>query len=195
MTLALGVISGVTFLGGIDRIDLAGRLALACSELPFLLFLVNLGLFRRPGRPWNKRPLPKISVLIPARNEERSIGKALASVRASRGVDIEIIVLDDGRVGRVAIVYCDSKVQSTQEFTAGDALKLEPAGGGGTAFAPALAHVAEHCPEAAAIIYLTDLECYGRAWGTEPEMPLIWCAWGSLTAAPFGEVVPLDPYS
>lgn len=105
-------------------------------------------------------------------------------------------MLDDGRVERVAIVYCDAEVNGTQEFTTGETVKMEPAGGGGTSFAPALAHVAEHCPEAAAIVYLTDLECYGRGgWGMEPSMPVLWVVWGRHRWAPFGEVVPLDPYA
>ncbi len=39
--------------------------------------------------------LPSVSVLIPARNEEHSIGAALEAVLGSRGVDFEVIVLDD----------------------------------------------------------------------------------------------------
>ncbi len=37
----------------------------------------------------------KISVLIPARNEEKSIGAAIDSILANQGVDLEIYVLDD----------------------------------------------------------------------------------------------------
>jgi glycosyltransferase involved in cell wall biosynthesis len=111
MSLALGVTQIIPILGGIyqiDRIDLAGRLALGFAQWPFLLFLINLCLFRRPGRAWNKRPLPKVSVLIPARNEERTIAKALASVRASRGVEMEIIVMDDGSTDRTAQIVHDA---------------------------------------------------------------------------------------
>lgn len=69
---------------------------------PALLFAINVPLFRRPGRPWNKRALPPVSVLIPARDEEGSIGLAISSVLASRGVDLELIVLDDGSTDRTA---------------------------------------------------------------------------------------------
>jgi hypothetical protein len=70
--------------------------ALVCAVVPAVLFAVNVWLFRRPGRGWNRRPLPPISVLIPARNEALSIAEAIQSVLASRGVDLELIVLDDG---------------------------------------------------------------------------------------------------
>jgi len=75
---------------------------LTLAGLPFLIFAVNLSLFRRPGREWNKRLLPPVSVLIPARNEEASIGAAIESVLASRGVDLELIVLDDGSTDATA---------------------------------------------------------------------------------------------
>jgi glycosyltransferase involved in cell wall biosynthesis len=43
-------------------------------------------------------PMPRLSVIVPAYNEESSIVELLGKVRAQsiRGVDIEIIVIDDG---------------------------------------------------------------------------------------------------
>jgi hypothetical protein len=41
------------------------------------------------------RPRYAISVLIPARNEERSIAAAVESALASKGVELEVLVLDD----------------------------------------------------------------------------------------------------
>lgn len=65
----------------------------ACAAFPAAMFARNLGLFRRlPPAPIKR---PSISVLIPARNEERSIQAALLSVLASEGVHLECIVLDD----------------------------------------------------------------------------------------------------
>lgn len=104
-------------------------------------------------------------------------------------------MLDDGRVERVSVVFCDAAVRGTQEFTAGETVVLDMDGGGGTSFAPALAHIAEHCPDAAAIVYLTDLEGYGDCFGPEPSVPVLWAVQGSQRRAPFGEVVPLDPYA
>ena len=82
--------------GGTSVVLVAAWITLACAAIPAILFAMNVWLFRRPFRAWNKRPLPPISVLIPARNEEDSIAAAMASVLASRGVDLELIVLDDG---------------------------------------------------------------------------------------------------
>src|SRR5271155_2927928 len=84
------------------NLAVAAVIALCFALIPVLLFSVNIWLFRRPGRPWNKRLLPPVSVLIPARNEEKSIGTTLKTVLASRGVDFEVIVLDDGSTDRTA---------------------------------------------------------------------------------------------
>ncbi len=43
-----------------------------------------------------------VSVLIPARNEERVIAASITSLLASRGVEIEILVLDDASTDRTA---------------------------------------------------------------------------------------------
>ena len=75
---------------------------LTCAAIPAMLFALNLLLFRRPGRAWNKRTLPPVSVLIPARNEAGAIVAALDAVLASRGVDLEVIVLDDGSTDATA---------------------------------------------------------------------------------------------
>src|SRR5580658_2192626 len=83
-----------------DNLSFAAGVTLACAAIPAALFSMNIWFFRRPGRPWNKRLLPPVSVLIPARNEERSISGAIKSVLASRGVELELIVLDDGSTDR-----------------------------------------------------------------------------------------------
>jgi glycosyltransferase involved in cell wall biosynthesis len=88
-------------------LDWTAVIALVCAFIPASMFLVNLCFFRRPGRPWNKRRLPAISVLIPARDEELSIGAAVASVLKSRGVDLELIVLDDGSTDRTAEIVLE----------------------------------------------------------------------------------------
>ena len=70
-------------------------LAIACfllALLPGALFAANVSLFRR--LPCAAGVIP-ISVLIPARNEERSIVAAVESVLANAGAEFEVIVLDD----------------------------------------------------------------------------------------------------
>src|ERR1700761_3221691 len=80
--------------------------AFCCATVPAILWLWNMLLYREPavgGGGQSGCVLPgAVSVLIPARNEERAIGSLVESLLASRGVEIEIIVLDDGSTDRTA---------------------------------------------------------------------------------------------
>jgi hypothetical protein len=88
--------------------DLWTLLALAgaaLAALPALLFARNLKLYRPPMTTLAAGGVvPRVSVLIPARDEERTIGGAVAAALASRGVEIEVVVLDDGSRDRTAAV-------------------------------------------------------------------------------------------
>jgi hypothetical protein len=82
-------------------------LAFCSAIVPALLWVWNMLLYREPQigscSETGSCSLPTaVSVLIPARNEERVIGASLASLLASRGVEIEIVVLDDGSTDRTA---------------------------------------------------------------------------------------------
>jgi glycosyltransferase involved in cell wall biosynthesis len=45
-------------------------------------------------------PVPEVSIIVPARNEEASLGDCLDSLTAQTGVPFEIIVVDDGSADR-----------------------------------------------------------------------------------------------
>ena len=73
------------------------------SAIPAVLFCWNLLLYREPPPALllaGATLRPKISVLIPARNEEASIGAAIESVLRSQGVDLELLILDDASTDR-----------------------------------------------------------------------------------------------
>jgi hypothetical protein len=78
--------------------------ALGLAALPAVLYLRNTRLFRPPPAPGGTALSPQVSVLIPARNEQTSIAACVESVLASRGVEIEVIVLDDHSDDRTAAV-------------------------------------------------------------------------------------------
>jgi chlorobactene glucosyltransferase len=59
--------------------------AASWAELPLL-----------PARPPNR--LPRVSILVPARDEERSIERCVRSLLAQRWIDFEVIVVDDRSV-------------------------------------------------------------------------------------------------
>jgi glycosyltransferase involved in cell wall biosynthesis len=79
---------------------------LGCAVIPALLYLCNSFLFREPPtfipRGTDAPRSPAISVLIPARNEERGIAACVESVLASRHVELEVVVLDDHSTDRTA---------------------------------------------------------------------------------------------
>jgi hypothetical protein len=55
----------------------------------------NLSRFRAPAPPSGDRPAPRVSVLVPARDEAPRIGRCVGSVLAQTGVDLRLVVLDD----------------------------------------------------------------------------------------------------
>ncbi|MBV9785584.1 MAG: glycosyltransferase [Acidisphaera sp.] len=85
-------------------------LVLGLAAFPLVMVLLNLPAYRTPARATGR---PAVSVLIPARNEERNIGPACAAVLASDGVDLELIVLDDHSADATAEIVrgiADSRV-------------------------------------------------------------------------------------
>lgn len=69
--------------------------ALACAALPAALSLANMrGFGRAPELP-DAGPTPRVSVLVPARNEAGVIDRLVRDVLASHGVDLELVILDD----------------------------------------------------------------------------------------------------
>jgi hypothetical protein len=78
-----------------------GLLLLGLAALPAVLALMNLSVLRSTPR-CHPGADTLVSILIPARNEESTIGAALDAARASIGVPVEILVIDDGSTDRTA---------------------------------------------------------------------------------------------
>jgi hypothetical protein len=70
-------------------------IALILAAIPAWLFRKNLSAYQPPPAPAGGASLPRVSVLIPARDEERTIRAAVAAALASEGVQLEVVVLDD----------------------------------------------------------------------------------------------------
>ncbi len=69
------------------------------ATLPALLFCWNLILYKPPPAPSAHEA---VSILIPARNEERSIQASVRAALASTHLELEVIVLDDHSNDRTA---------------------------------------------------------------------------------------------
>jgi hypothetical protein len=73
-------------------IGIAGVICI-CAVAPAVMFAINLRRYRPPSVAGSD--LVGVSVLIPARNEEENIASCLQGVLASKGVALEVLVLDD----------------------------------------------------------------------------------------------------
>lgn len=68
---------------------------LLLAVIPAWFYFRNLSVFTPPADPPPEAILPTVAVLVPARNESQNIEGCLRGVLASRGVDLEVVVLDD----------------------------------------------------------------------------------------------------
>lgn len=84
------------------NLELVALVALVLAAIPAALFLLNLLSYRRTASVASPIRTEALSVLIPARNEERNIRATLEAVLANRGTDFEIIVLDDHSTDQTA---------------------------------------------------------------------------------------------
>lgn len=91
---------------------------------------------------------------------------------------------------RVQFLQCDAEVQNATEYTRESLpLKVTYEGRGGTRFSPVIDYVNENYPNAAALVYLTDLE--SDDFGDKPHYPVLWVTTNE-TNAPFGEVIQMQ---
>ena len=91
------------------NLDLLALIALALAVIPAGLFLINLLVYRlvanRPSAAGSQRP--SLSVLIPARNEEKNLRSTLDAVLANQSAEFEVIVLDDHSTDRTAAIVAE----------------------------------------------------------------------------------------
>jgi predicted metal-dependent peptidase len=88
----------------------------------------------------------------------------------------------------VHVLDCDARIHQVRTFESNELPipQFAGKGGGGTDFRPAFTWMAEHCPDACGLIYLTDL--YGTFPDSPPDVPTLWIATTDVTP-PWGEVV------
>jgi predicted metal-dependent peptidase len=102
-------------------------------------------------------------------------------------------IFDDLSPARLTVLYADSRVAGREVFLPGDFVTLDPVGGGGTDFCPALAELEDEDDPPVAVVYLTDL--YGTYPNAEPPFPVLWATTtnpdtlSEYYRPPWGEVV------
>ncbi len=80
---------------------------MVCALAPAVMFSINYVLYREPLEVVRGRALPAVSVLIPARDEERAIRAAVESVLLSEGVALEVVVMDDESTDATAAIVAE----------------------------------------------------------------------------------------
>lgn len=147
----------------------------------------------------NRRLLP-LGYITPGQVSD-GVSHIVIAVDTSGSIDDEILLdfaaeingaFGEGAVDRLTVIYADTHVHNVEEFETGDELKLNPKGGGGTAFSNTFLYISEHYPDARATIYLTDM--YVCDFGEEPPHPVLWGVYGRTQDfnnidPPFGELI------
>src|SRR3954453_3114510 len=73
-----------------------GRIVLSSIGEPFVCVCVLASIVTRGSMPPTLEPdRPRVSVIVPARDAEATLGETLASLRAQALADLEAIVVDD----------------------------------------------------------------------------------------------------
>jgi predicted metal-dependent peptidase len=103
--------------------------------------------------------------------------------------------LNDHTADKLTIVYVDTDVRKVDEWVPGDLVTCSTVGGGGTDFASAMQWVKKTCPDAACIIFLTDMMT--SSFGEDPGIPTLWGAYLpavqlATVKVPFGNVIAVD---
>jgi Glycosyl transferase family 2 len=84
-------------------LDVFAIAVMLCALTPAVLFCVNLRRYRPPAVA-AMRPMPMVSLLIPARDEQATIRASLAGALASKEVTFEVLVMDDCSTDETAAI-------------------------------------------------------------------------------------------
>ena len=98
-------------------------------------------------------------------------------------------ILEGQRPQRVHVLYFDAEVQRADTYECGQAIALEPVGGGGTEFGPCFEWLEEKGIQPQTLVFLTDL-C-GAFPTVAPAYSVLWASTES-RRAPFGQVIPME---
>jgi predicted metal-dependent peptidase len=98
-------------------------------------------------------------------------------------------IAEEAQPERIHVVCADAAIQTTREFAAGEPIRIEMRGGGGTDFRPVFAWVEEQGTAPACLIYLTDLRCH--SFPEAASYPVLWVT-NSKRRAPMGETIKME---
>lgn len=153
-------------------------------------------------RPNRRYPPP---LILPGK-QSAACAKIVGGIDCSGSIDLDALrafggesqaMLDEGCCDHLTAVYFDTRVHRSEDYDAGDMVTLKATGRGGTSFAPVLSWIAAEHPDAAAIVFLTDLDASDWQDVKDPGIPVLWAAtgpWRPSNGVPFGEIVQIDAH-
>jgi len=103
-------------------VDIVGWILVAGLFALFIVQSLNIRNYARPQK--SDGTLPPLSILVPARNEERSIGECVSSLLAQEYPgSLEVVVLDDGSTDRTREILTQLTLTSSRlRVIAGESL-------------------------------------------------------------------------
>jgi predicted metal-dependent peptidase len=146
----------------------------------------------KDNESWSRRNRRFTDVYLPSRHSQRMgeivvIGDTSGSITNQELARIasEVAAISEAvNPERIRLVWADTEVAGEQEFEAGDIIKADPKGGGGTDMRVPLQHIDQYQPEIAVLV--TD--GYTPWPNVEPEYPLI-VVCTTKVDVPIGQVV------
>jgi len=134
------------------------------------------------GTP-NRRMLA-FNIIMPGLVSD-GLSQLVIAVDTSASIDLPLLAeftaeiqaaFDEGLADQLTVISADTKVRNVQIFEKGATLCLNPVGRGNTAFAATFNWIRNNAPNAALVIYFTDLMT--RDFGTAPDAPVLWAIYG-----------------
>lgn len=150
---------------------------------------------RDDQRTWARpnRRFASQGLVVPSRSGEQ-MGELVVAIDTSGSIGAKELsqfaaeikaICQDARPVTLHVVYFDHAVCHHDKFGREDEVKIEPHGGGGTAFSPIFRFIEDNAIEPVATVVLTDLCC--SDFGPAPDYPVLWVSTHPGTA-PWGEI-------
>lgn len=150
---------------------------------------------------WNRPARRHIasSTYLPGRANTPRLNRVVIGVDTSGSIDEAMLRVFEAHMNRIVelcgasqldVLYCDAALQGVDAYTAEDfpAKFRNPAGGGGTSFAPMFRWLDDECVSPDVFVLLTDM--YGDQDSiSAPDCPVVWLSTSEVSTAPFGTVV------
>jgi predicted metal-dependent peptidase len=135
-------------------------------------------------------------VYLPGMVKE-NLGHIAVAVDTSGSIDQKLLaafcselnsIVNEAKADGVTVIYCDSRVQKTEEFAQDEEIVLNAIGRGGTAFSPVFEAISGWESAPVCLIYFTDLDSSDRP--LEPEYPVLWATdLAVVKDGPFGQTI------